>query len=83
MTQLHENSEFVVASITLLTEMKAKIKHQVDIIYGFDTSHAPDIISQNTVLAQALLADLTFIYQVCPHCIDINNHFLPLFATGN
>jgi Domain of unknown function (DUF6532) len=46
--------------------MKAKIKHQVDMIYGFDTSHAPDRISRNAVLAQALLADLTFIYHVCP-----------------
>jgi len=53
---------FVVASTTLLTDMKAKIKHQVDTIYGFDTSRAPDSISRNAGLAQALLTDLTFIY---------------------
>lgn len=48
----------------LLINMKMKIMHAVQSLYGFDTSRAPDSISHNTRLAHALLTDVTFIYRV-------------------
>jgi len=50
----------------LLINMKMKIMHAVQSLYGFDTSRAPDSISHNTRLAHALLTDVTFIYRVRP-----------------
>ncbi|KAI0274559.1 hypothetical protein BGY98DRAFT_992554 [Russula aff. rugulosa BPL654] len=46
-----------------LRYMKMKIKSVVESSYEFDTSRAPDSISRNTVRAQALLANTTFIYR--------------------
>jgi hypothetical protein len=46
--------------------MKMKIMHAVESLYGFDTSRAPDIISHNARLAQALLTNMAFIYRVRP-----------------
>jgi hypothetical protein len=48
----------------LLTQFKADIKHAVELLYGFDTSRAPEIISRNAYRAQTLLTNMTFIYLV-------------------
>lgn len=53
--------EIVVGSTTLLSDMKTKITHLVESLYGFDTSRAPDSISRNAKLAHALLAKKAFI----------------------
>jgi len=55
--------EFVIPSITLLADMKMTVKHLVESLYGFDTSRAPDSISRNAGLAQALLTNMAFIYR--------------------
>ena len=57
--------QFVYSNMGFLTDIKAEIKHAVKSLYGFDTSRAPDIISRNASRAQALLSNMTFIYQVC------------------
>ncbi|KAH9035131.1 hypothetical protein EDB83DRAFT_2525086 [Lactarius deliciosus] len=44
-------------------DTKTKIMHAVEAQYGFDTSHAPDSISRNASLAQALLSHMAFIYR--------------------
>jgi hypothetical protein len=64
--RIHMNSQFVVSSITLLTDMKRRIMHHVESFYGFGSSRAPNSISRNTGHAQALLANMAFIYRVRP-----------------
>ncbi len=53
----------------LFVETKKRNMHAVEALYGFDTSHAADSISQgisrNATLAQALLSSMAFIYRVC------------------
>ena len=73
---LHEftNSQFVVSSITLLTDMKRRVMHHVESFYGFGSSRAPTIISRNTSHAQALLTDMTFIYRVRPTTPPLTAH---------
>jgi hypothetical protein len=62
--RLHSDFQIKCDSVKLLTDMKTKIKHAVDSLYGFDTSRAPESISRNVRRAQALLAKTTFIYRV-------------------
>jgi hypothetical protein len=64
--QLHVNFQLVIDSLTLLEDMKTKVMHPVETLYGFNTSRAPESISKNAELAQALLTDMTFIYRVRP-----------------
>ena len=52
------------SSMMFLAYMKMNIRHAVESSYEFDTSRAPNIISRNASHAQALLAKMTFIYQV-------------------
>ncbi|KAI9447462.1 hypothetical protein H4582DRAFT_5138 [Lactarius indigo] len=54
---------FADGNMRLFIDTKTKIMHVVEAQYGFDTSHAPDIISRNASLAQALLSDMAFIYR--------------------
>jgi Domain of unknown function (DUF6532) len=61
---LHFHSQLVISTITLLTDMKAKITHLVESLYGFDTSRAPNSISHNARRAQALLANMAFVSRV-------------------
>jgi hypothetical protein len=58
-----QDEEFVYSSLGFLNDIKVEIKHAVESLYGFDTSRAPDIISRNASRAQALLSNMTFIYQ--------------------
>jgi hypothetical protein len=60
------NPQLLDKSTKLLINMKMKIMHAVESLYGFDTSRAPDIISHNARLAQALLSNMAFIYRVRP-----------------
>ena len=60
------NSQVVIDSMALLANMNTKITHSVESLYGFNTSRAPESISKNAELAQALLTDMTFIYRVRP-----------------
>ncbi|KAH9045899.1 hypothetical protein EDB83DRAFT_2553824 [Lactarius deliciosus] len=53
---------FADGNMKLFIDTKRKIMHVVEAQYGFDTSHAPDIISRNASLAQALLSGMAFIY---------------------
>jgi hypothetical protein len=58
--------QFVYSGMRHLTDIKLRIKQVVEFLYGFDTSRAPESISRNAILAQALLANMTFVYGVCP-----------------
>ena len=60
------NPQLLDKSTKLLINMKMKVMHAVESLYGFDTSRAPDIISHNAGLAQALLSNMAFIYRVRP-----------------
>jgi len=60
---LPQDEGFLDKSTKLLINMKMKIMHAVESLYGFDTSRAPDIISHNARLAQALLTNMAFIYR--------------------
>ena len=71
--RLHANIQFVVDSMTLIESMKTKIVHPVEALYGFNTSRAPESISKNAELAQALLTDMTFIYRVRPIAIVVDS----------
>jgi hypothetical protein len=62
--QIYPDFQFVYSSLGFLNDIKVEIKHAVESLYGFDTSRAPDIISRNASRAQALLSNMTFIYQV-------------------
>jgi len=56
--------QFVYSSMRLLADIKMKIKHAVESSYEFDTSQAPDSISRNSSLAQALLSEKkAFVYR--------------------
>ncbi len=68
------NPQFVIPSITLLTDMKMRVKHLVESLYGFDTSRAPDSISRNAGRAQALLTNMAFIYRVRPIALPLTAH---------
>ena len=70
---LHANIQFVVGSMTLFADMKMKIAHTVESLYGFNTSRAPESISKNAELAQALLTNMTFIYRVRPIAIVVDS----------
>jgi hypothetical protein len=48
-----------------LTDIKMKIMHAVEHLYGFDTSRAPESISRNATLARGLLTNMAYIYRVC------------------
>jgi hypothetical protein len=54
------------SSMKLLINMKIKIMHVVESLYGFDTGRTPVSIGHNTRLAHALLTNVTFIYRVRP-----------------
>ena len=50
----------------LFMEMKKRIIPAIEFLFGFDTSRAPDRVSHNAELAQALLTNMAFIYRVRP-----------------
>ncbi|KAH9008200.1 hypothetical protein EDB84DRAFT_134810 [Lactarius hengduanensis] len=54
---------FADSNMKFFVDTKTKIMHVVEALYGFDTSHAPDSISRNASLAQALLSHMAFIYR--------------------
>ena len=64
--RIHMDFQFVYSSMRLLIDIKMKIKQVVEFWYGFDSSQASDSISRNASRAQALLANMTFVYRVCP-----------------
>lgn len=64
MAQPHLDFQFNCSSMKLLKDIKKKTKFVVESLYEFDTSQAPQSISRNATRAQALLAEITFIYQV-------------------
>lgn len=64
--------------MTLVADMKTKIVHPVESLYGFNTSRAPESISKNAELAQGLLTDMTFIYRVRPLTIVIGRLLSPV-----
>ncbi len=63
--RLHSGFQFTCSSMKFLTDMKMKIKPDVDSLYEFDTSKSPDSIGRNASRALALLTKSTFIYRVC------------------
>jgi hypothetical protein len=70
----HYFFQFAEGNMKLFTETKKRVIHIVEAQYGFDTSHAPDSISSNATLSQALLSDMAFIYRVCPSSSPFTNH---------
>ena len=62
----HYFFQFSEGNMKLFTQTKKRVMHIVEVLYEFDTSHAPDSISRNATLSQALLSDMAFIYRVCP-----------------
>jgi hypothetical protein len=65
----HYLFQFVDGNVKLFMETKKRILHIVEAQYDFDTSHAPNSISSNAALAQALLSGMAFVYRVCPFLI--------------
>jgi hypothetical protein len=76
MALFHVNPQFSVQSMTLLSEMKTKITHHVQSLYGFDISTAIDSIEHNARLARALLTNTTFLYRVCENVHGIHDNSL-------
>lgn len=70
----HYLFQFADGNMKLFIETKKSITHIVEVQYGFDTSHAPDSISSNAALAQALLSNMAFIYRVCLSSLSFTNH---------
>ena len=62
----HYLFQFAEGNMKLFMETKRRILHIVEAQYGFDTSHAPNSISANAALAQALLSGMGFVYGVRP-----------------
>jgi hypothetical protein len=82
--RLHSDFQIKCDSMKLLIDMKAKIKHDVDSMYEFDTSRAADSISHNARRAQALLAKATFIYRVrliASHLQPTEHHLVHRMST--
>jgi hypothetical protein len=50
--------------MTLLTDIKMKIKHTVETSYKFYTSRTPETICYNAKHVKALLTKMTFVYKV-------------------
>jgi hypothetical protein len=78
----HVNSQIVVGSTTLLSDMKTRIMHLVESSYGFDASGAPDSISRNAMLARGLLAKKAFICRVRPIFIAFNSPIILVLRAG-
>ena len=70
----HYFFQFAEGNIKLFTQTKKRVMHIVEAQYEFDTSHAPDSISRNATLSQALLTNMAFIYRVCPSLSPFTNH---------
>jgi hypothetical protein len=70
----HMDFQFVNGGMRFLTNIKMKIKQVVEFWYGFDSSRAPESISHNASRAQALLAQMTFVYRVRPISSPFVNH---------
>ena len=66
--------QFAEGNMKLFTQTKKRVMHIVEAQYEFDTSHAPDSISRNATLSQALLTNMAFIYRVCPSSSPFTNH---------
>jgi hypothetical protein len=60
--------------MTLLSDIQTEIKYTVETLYGFDTSRAPDSISNNARHTQALLTSMTFNYRVCLMASSSSTH---------
>ncbi|KAI9451002.1 hypothetical protein BJY52DRAFT_135046 [Lactarius psammicola] len=65
---------FADGNMKSFVDTKTRIMHVVEAQYGFDTSHAPDSISRNATLSQALLSDMAFVYRVCPLSSPFTTH---------
>jgi len=61
---LHIELQFSCSSTWLLTDFKIRIKPVVQSSFGFDIGRTSGSIRKNATVAQALLADMSFIYQV-------------------
>ncbi|KAI9509442.1 hypothetical protein F5148DRAFT_753623 [Russula earlei] len=61
--QLPYPEELIYGNMSHIADLKTKIMHQVESLYGFDTSQAPDSIGRNSRVAQALLTKMAFIYR--------------------
>jgi len=61
--RLPYEKELACSNMQHITNIKAKIMHHVESLYGFDTSQAPDSISRNARNAQVLLTRIAFIYR--------------------
>ena len=70
----HYFFQFSEGNMKLFTQTKKRVMHIVEAQYEFDTSHAPDSISRNATLSQALLSDMAFIYRVCPSLSPFTNY---------
>jgi Domain of unknown function (DUF6532) len=55
--------------MTLLSEMKTKLKHAVETLYEFNRNRTSGSISYNMAHADELLTKMAFIYRVRPHCV--------------
>jgi len=61
--QVLQDGKFPDRSMRFFHDMKMKVMHHVESLYGFDTSRAPGVISRNAAHAQALLTAMAFIYR--------------------
>lgn len=57
--------------MSLLSEMKTKLRHAVKTLYEFNPHRTPGSVSYNIAHANELLTKMAFIYRVRLHCITI------------
>jgi hypothetical protein len=64
--------------MSLLSEMKTKLRHAVETLYEFNPNQTPGSISYNIAHANELLTKMAFIYRVRPLCIAIWSALIPV-----
>ena len=69
LARIYSNFQVVCTNVEFLTDIKMKIMHDVETLYGFDTTRAPH---SNARRALTLLTKTSFVFRVRPsHCIAI------------
>ena len=63
--------QFTVNGMTLVSEMRRKLRRAVATQYEFDRNQTAESISYNVAHTNELLTNMAFIYRVRTHCITI------------
>ncbi len=68
--------------MSLLSDMKTKLRRAVETLYGFDPNQTVGSISYNVAHAKELLTKMAFIYRVLPHFVAVGIVADPCTLTG-